>query len=262
MIVDVDRSSALGILSSVVRHPVLVAVTALVVAALGYVASSLQAPSFTATARLFLTSSAPFNGVGEGSYVNDPTRYVINQAEIAMSQPVMRRAVASEDLGVSATELVDAVVVTPGRNTDVLHVEATAPTREQAMSWADAVAEAYRATQADAVRRQTAELLALSPSDEEAVLSRAAVYGDGVGLVETAVRPQEPSSPRPLRDAALAGIAGLALGLLLAWATDAVRRRPSLDLPPRLTSPRRPEGQASPQTVGETGVDPRVPVSR
>jgi capsular polysaccharide biosynthesis protein len=260
MITDLDRSSHLGILSSVARHPVLVAVTTLVVAALGYLASSLQAPSYTATARLFLTSSAPFNGVGEGSYVNDPTRYVINQAEIAMSQPVMQRAVSGEDLEVTSTELLDAVVVTPGRNTDVLLIEATARSPEQAMSWADAVAEAYRSTQADAVRRQTSELLALSPSDEDGVLSRAAVYGDGVGLVEKAVRPVEPSSPRPLRDAALAGIAGLAVGLGLAWARDAMRRRPSLDLPPMPRPARRPAVPTWPEKFGEPADDPRMRV--
>jgi uncharacterized protein involved in exopolysaccharide biosynthesis len=255
---DLDRAAGLGPLDSVLRHPLLVVLTTAAVAALGLLWAGLQPAQYTATTRLFLTSSAPFDGVGAAAFVNDPDRYAINQAALATSRPVLERAIRQGSLDVEADALLEAVTVTAGRGTDVLQIEATAPSRDDAAAWADAVAEAYRATQADSVRQQTSELLRLSATEgDAAVLKRAAVYGDGVGLIEPAARPESPSSPQPLRDAVLAGIVGMVLGLGLAWWRD--EKGPSS---PHVTG-RRVDTDADPDGTADSrrSTAPWVPVA-
>lgn len=200
---------------SVLHHPFVVILATVVVAGLGYAWSSQQPERFTATTRLFLSSSSSFDGVGQASFVDNPDRYAINQAAIALSAPVLDQAIADGDLDVEKEDLAGALVVSAGRGNDVIAIEATAPSPTEAAAWSNAVADAYRTFKSDEVQLQTEELIALSTTDEDraAVLKRAAVYGDGIALAEQAVRPTEPSYPQPLRDGVIAAIVGVVLGV-------------------------------------------------
>jgi uncharacterized protein involved in exopolysaccharide biosynthesis len=207
---------------SVLRHPFLVVVVAAAFAAAGYYWSSQQNEQYVATTRLFLSSSSPFDGFGSLDFVNNPDRYAVNQAELVLSRPVLDRAVADGELTVEEGQLGRALSISAGRGTDVIVIEATAPTGEEAAEWANATADAYRAFKVDGVEQQTQELLALSTTPEESasILKRAAVYGDGIALVEEAAVPSEPSYPQPVRDGLIAGVVGLVLGVLSAVLVD------------------------------------------
>ena len=61
-----------------------------------------------------------------------------------------------------------------------------------------------------------AQLLALEARREQIGVD-AALYGSGVELVEQAELPEQPTSPRPVRNGALAGLLGGLLALLAAW---------------------------------------------
>lgn len=200
---------------SVLRHPFVVILVTIVVAGLGYLWSSQQPERFTATTRLFLSSSSPFDGVGQGSFIDNPDRYAINQAALALSVPVLDRAIEDADLDLDSEELVEALAISAGRGNDVIAIDATAPSPTEAAAWSNAVAEAYRAFKSDEVERQTEDLIALSTTEEDraSVLKRAAVYGNGIALTEQAVRPTEPSHPQPVRDGMIAAILGAVLGV-------------------------------------------------
>jgi uncharacterized protein involved in exopolysaccharide biosynthesis len=210
---------------STLGHPVVVVAIVVVVTALGYVWSAQQPESYTATTRLFLSSSSSFDPVGTSGYVNDPNRYAINQAGLARSTPVLEQAIAEGDLSPDVEDLRDALAINAGRGTDVIVIEATAPSPTDAADWANAVAAAYRSFNAEQVAQETEALLELSTNeaDRATLLKHAAAYGDGVALAEPAVVPDEPSAPRPLRDGLIAAVVGLVLGVLVAVAIDAAR---------------------------------------
>jgi capsular polysaccharide biosynthesis protein len=210
---------------SVLRHPVIVILVTAAFAAAGYYWSSQQSEQYTATTRMFLSSSSPFDGFGSRDFVNNPDRYAVNQAAIALSRPVLNRAVENGELDVEVDRLRRALTISAGQGTDVIVIDATAPSPRQAADWANSVAEAFRAFKADGVEDQTQELLALSTNeaDSAAILKRAAVYGDGIALVEQATAPNDPSSPQPVRDGLLAAVVGLVLGVAAAVLVDVVQ---------------------------------------
>lgn len=211
---------------SVLRYWWVVVTSALILAAIGYFWSAQQDNQYTATTRLFLAHSSAFDGVGQSSFVANPDRYAINQATLATSRPVLARAVDDANLDIDTEELGRSLVVTAGRGNDVIIIEATASSPQLAARHANAVTEAYQSLKLDEVERQTEQLTALSTSEGEraAVLKRAAVYGDGIELVESAAPPENPSSPQPLRDALLALVVGAGIGAVLAAGLDLIRR--------------------------------------
>jgi uncharacterized protein involved in exopolysaccharide biosynthesis len=215
---------------------------AIILGLLGFWWSDRQPDRFTAATRVFLASSAPFDGVGQASFVNDPDRYAINQAAVATSTPVLDRARAALGLHVTPEEFRESLAVTAGRGTDVLVIEATAASAVRAAAASDAVALAYEQYQATSVREQTQSLLRLSTSREDraAILQRAAVYGSGVALLEPAAVPTTPSAPQPVRDAILAALLGGVLGTGLALALDTVSGRRAARVP-RLRLRSRPQ---------------------
>lgn len=249
---------------SALRHPFVVAIVALAIAGAGYFWSSQQDERFTATTRLFLSSSSDFDGVGQSDFVSNPDRYAVNQAALALSTPVLNRAINGSDLGVDAEELRQSLDVAAGRGNDVIVIDATAASPGKAAQTANAVAEAYRSLKLDEVERQTEQLTALSTTEEDraAVLKRAAVYGDGIELTEEASAPTEPSHPQPVRDGLLALIAGLAAGVGVAVAIDAVvayrARRAAWSSP--VPSPAPTPASGPPQDMGPSD-DAQRPMS-
>lgn len=218
------RGPDVDVLGAVRRHSVLVVVLAVVGGLVALAFSALQPDRYTAEARLFMSSSAAFDGVGDASFVADPDRYLSNQASVVTSEPVLAAA-AKAGAANSTDELREEIAVSAALGRDEIRVTATGSTAAQAAQRAELVAQAYRDFAAQAVKSQTEKLVALSTTsdDKAAVLKRAAVFGDGVALLEQATPPTSPSSPQPVRDALLGGIVGLALGLGAALVLD---RRP------------------------------------
>jgi capsular polysaccharide biosynthesis protein len=174
-----------------------------------------------------MSSTSSFDGVGGGSFVNDPDRYISNQAGVVMSGPVLAAAV---DAGVSDSvdELRRELDVSAALGRDEIRIHAEGATPEEAVARADAVATAYREFSKAAVQTQTDQLVQLSTTAAERaqVLKRAAVFGDGVAFAELAALPEAPSSPAPLRDGLFGLLVGLALGIGLAYLLEhrSVRR--------------------------------------
>lgn len=209
---------------SILRHPVLVVAITTAFVLAGYLYSSQQDERYTAVTRLFLSSSAAFDGVGQASYVVSPDRYAVNQAELVLSAPVLTSAIEEGDLGGDVESLRQMLSVSAGRGTDVITIEATSESPADAAEVANAVASAYQSLKLQEVERQTNQLTTLSTSEEDraAVLKRAAVYGDGIELIEVADPPAGPSFPQPVRDALLAFIVGAVIAVGAAVGIDVI----------------------------------------
>jgi uncharacterized protein involved in exopolysaccharide biosynthesis len=232
---------------SLAKYWWLVGLVAIAFGTLGFLWSSEQDRQYTATTRLFLSHSSGFDGFGQSDFVANPDRFAVNQATLATSRPVLARAVADGDLAVEVDDLGRAVVITAGRGNDVIIIDATAETPRLAARYANAVSAAYQALRLEEVERQTELLTELSTSDAEqaTVLKRAAVYGNGIELVEEATPPENPSSPQPRRDALLALLVGAVVGTALAAGLDRLRgREPDRD-ETRSTVTRRERRQAA-----------------
>lgn len=195
------------------RHRTLVTVLTLLCAALAGVLTIAKDPGYTAEARVFLSSAAPFDGVGDAGFVNDPDRYVGNQASLAASDPVLSRAARGSGVDADVSELRKLVDVIPSRGMDMLVVTAEGTSASQAAARANAVAAAYRSLSGERVKTQAAQLAALAAStaDRAAVLQRAASFGDGVAVLEEAQTPDSPSSPNLAVDVLLGVLVGLGL---------------------------------------------------
>lgn len=250
---------------SVFRHPVVVLSVMLGFGLFGYWLSSQQTEQFTAATRLFLSSSSPFDGVGQVSYVASPDRYAVNQAAIALSSPVLDRAIDTAELDVTVEELRESLAVSAGRGNDVITIEATSDSPVEAAETANAMAEAYRAFKLDEVDRQTEQLTALSTTEEDraSVLKRAAVYGDGIELFEAAIPPTSASYPQPIRDALFALIVGAVLGIGAAVGLDAIqtawRRRQSRRGASTPSAKRAPTAGQDRDVPPEASVTPQQP---
>lgn len=180
----------------------------------------------------------------------DIERYVRNQAERATTRPVARAAAEILDGRLTVDEIGDAVVVESSSEFDLLTIRALDKTPDEAAELANATARAYqqvvseevtsraeaaivelresaaqlegRITELDASLRQGDNPAARAERDGHAaqlldVRNRirelsvdAELYGTGVDLLESAEPPEQPASPRPVRNTA----AGMALGLL------------------------------------------------
>lgn len=184
----------------------------------GYLLSQGQPSEYRAESRVVLSSSQGFDPLGTQSY-QEPTRYVANQVSIIGSQPVLEDAAGRLD-NTDAAELASVLDVGASGTNDVLTVTASAATPDAAADRANAVVAAYE----DHVRRTVAETAAaaeaatVDASVIDRIRTQAAVYGDGIAVVETATPPGEPSAPAPLRDAfLLAVVAGLIAAGLALW---------------------------------------------
>ena len=262
--IDPAGSYGPGLLRSIARYKVAIAVAFLTAFAIGFFVSSWQRPVYEATATVILSDAEVFS-----EDVADPERKVQQEANRLTSRAVFNRA--AEEFGdMSAADLVDQVTVEADPVVGLIEVTATGDDPNTAVQIANTVTQAYEEevrqaisaqvesanevlqAQADAVAAQINRLEAQSarePSDAAAiqrldalraqllalqtrmseVTTDAALYGAGVEEVEEAVPPVEPSSPQPLRNAAVAGIIGLTIASALAYWRAGVVANAKLD---------------------------------
>jgi len=162
----------------------------------------------------------------------EPERVAATNLALASLDVVAVRVKQSIETEMSAKELREAVSIEPKGQADLATITARADTPEEAAEIANAFAAevvAIRRLKArakiqdviDAINAQLGELPSSSASEHLA--SRAAQLevekrfesGDAE-VVEQAVPPQSPSSPKPARNAAIGAVLGLILGVVLA----------------------------------------------
>ncbi|MGY2078784.1 hypothetical protein [Modestobacter sp. SYSU DS0657] len=214
------------VLSAIWRARWVVLGAVLVAGVGGYAASASQPSVYTAQSRAVLSANAPFTPLSGQSY-NDPARYISNQVALITTVPVLNLAVERLGEDLTATELAAGIEVEPSGADDVIAVHASAPTGEAAADRANAVLAAYQQYVVQQVSRTVAAATGATtdPAVVDQVRTEAAVYGDGVLLVEEASAPGDPASPSPARDALLLAVVAALLGIGLAlW-----RRAPARD---------------------------------
>lgn len=181
-------------------------------AAVGYGLSQLQPVRYTAESRVFLSSSSAFDPLDQRSTAGNQERYVVQQAELMTSRPVLDRVRLPAGASTRREALRDLIDVTPSGDSDLVVINATAADPRVAAALADGVALAFQeftaAQVADAADRAVA---AVTGAEQVAqIRAAAAVYDDGVSIVDRAEVPDSPSQPAPLRNTiVLAVLAGL-----------------------------------------------------
>lgn len=230
-----------GLLASVRRYKLLVCALALLCGALAYAAESQRPVRYAGVARLFLDEPT--------SSSSDPGRVVRNRAEFLRSRPVMVQAAKIAGNGETATGLARRVTVKASSDVDVVTISVLGQSAKEAAMLANSVVSAYEQVIARQAQQQAAVLAsreqelateitrlvarrAKAPDDpalaveEQAkrdqllVIARQreqAAASSPQGAVERAAPPDAPAQPRPLRASVVGGLAGLVLGMGIAW---------------------------------------------
>ena len=206
----------------------------------GYLVAQAQPSTYTAESRVILSAEQDFDPLGRTSF-NDPSRFLSNQVSVMTTPQVLEAAL--EDLDGPATtsaELAESVRVSALADSDVITVAASAGDPELAAARANAVVTAYAeyVTQRVEAAAEAAIETTIDPALANQIRTEAAVYGDGVALVEPAVPPATPASPRPLQTAAL--LAALAAVAASALALVRTSRRPPSDASPFIRAAGQP----------------------
>jgi tyrosine-protein kinase len=224
------------------RRKWIVIACVIIVPVIALVLSLSQAKTYAATARLMVESQAAdinaATGVYSGSQTVD-TRQVATLASFVATPEVAQAVKAALGWSDSTGQLTKSVTAAPSTSGNVIDVTATRPTASQAATLANEFAgqfvalrdKAQKATLETAIKTtedQLATTKATSPNHDalETRLSQLKILevmtGGGVSLGQAAQTPSAPASPRPKRDAALAVVAGLILGVGLAFLREAL----------------------------------------
>lgn len=221
--VDPPAPPRAGLLPALWRHRGALAVGAVAGVMLGLLASFLQPTTYRSESRIFFSSQSTFNPLGNDSFTSDPTRYLQQQVALLTSEPVLTQAIEADESIGGLVEVQDALTITASSEADIVTVKASADTATRAAARVDAVVDAYRAFQLAAITGQTEALTDLSTATERRQIEqRAALYGDGVELVEP---PATEKASALIRNTTIGGLVGLLLAL--AWALG--RSRPTPD---------------------------------
>jgi Mrp family chromosome partitioning ATPase len=255
-----------GLLGAVRRHPLLIAVVAIATVAGCLAWSSQRAPSYEASASLLVTplpddpASVRLPVVRESG---DPTRDMQTAATLVDSPGAAARTAARMGGGWTAAAVESAVKVLPQGQSDVLDVTAKAATPAEAARLADTYAAAALDARRAVLRPVVGALLVRAEAEQRAAggasdaldqrVSRLRVLADGtdptLSLAQPAQPPSAPAGTSKKVLAVLALLAGAALGLVAAMATDILRS-------PRVTGERQLEGLTGLPVVARV---PRLP---
>ena len=229
------------------RWPIVALVTALAVgAALALAFTSTRI--YAASADVLLTDTQQEAVFADGQLsTGDPRRRVDTQITVLQSRPIERKV--DRALGADSTQ-VSSVDVAGIGETDVIRVTVESPDPEVAKEAADLYAATYVAVRRDQqvesllaageqVQKKLTEIQsqidAQGGGPERAALAAqyelfkqkldqvqvdAALKSGGAQVVAKAEVPTTPVKPTPVRDAALAGVLGLLLGIGLAFLTE------------------------------------------
>jgi tyrosine-protein kinase len=226
------------------RRKWIVVIPPVIAAVLAFIVSSTHTPLYRADAKILVDRTSLLSSitqVGDPS-LGDPTRFLNTQADIARS-PVLAARVGGE-LGMSAGRVRAETDVTPSADADVLTVGAEDKSSGTAVRLANTFARQFtdftreRSTARidDALVSLRARLKSLaahglvgSPEYDQLAQqqSQLEVLGKllaGNTIVLQPADKAEKVRPRPKRQALLAGLLGLILGLALAFLAEALDR--------------------------------------
>jgi capsular exopolysaccharide synthesis family protein len=224
---------------TVVRRQLPLVLTMTIVCALAALAVSLtQAPSYSAKATLLYAPPATQTST-------DPSRDIATLVGTAKIDRILQAAAPAA--GMSVQQLQQAISVAADPTANLIDVTASAGNAHAAQRAANAVAAAIQAdnlaqvrktqqAQIDVIARQIAQLRGQHTTDARTQRAslRDELNADQVQLqaaqanlqvADAAPLPTAPSSPKPLRDAAIGGIVGLLLGIGTALVRDRLDRR-------------------------------------
>jgi Mrp family chromosome partitioning ATPase len=229
------------LLKPVLAHRLLIAVIVALAVGASVAYSAAKTPVYQASASVSYQDETYALGlVG----LNAPATQTSDQLAAAGADTIIQPSVAQRvarmiHSPLSADVLLGSVSATVQPNSNLVVIQASASTPEQAQRLANAFAQAgaaatnahvrslydaaYRAavTQLPATGNRADPLVAQDASRLR-VLSKIATAAQ---VVKPADLPATPSSPRPVRDAALAGLLGLVVALLAAFVRDSFDRR-------------------------------------
>ena len=232
-----DLRALLGVLGR--RAPVIV--LAVVVGVVGgLVFSYSQEKRFESTAGLLfrpLLLDAQVTGLPLQAPGRDPQREAATNLALVSLNEVRTRAAARLGPGYTPERIEEDVEIEESGRSNLIEVTASAPTRRRAAQVANAVAQAFvtfrRVDLRDEVLKATEEVRkALREDDLSADVRRAmrtnlqrltllaSVQTGDVQVIQRAELPEDPASPKPLRDAIIGGVLGLLLGLGLALVSE------------------------------------------
>lgn len=254
-------SSAPTILGAVARSWYAVAALTLAAVVVGFVASSVSTSVYTATATVYVAEREdafdPERQVQEVASRID-ARSVFERASRRLDGALDSRAI-EEQTTIDADDAVGIITVSANSTEPAMAAQianaVTRAYRQQARAAVTArlndVDDLVTAQQSDLTQQinRLQRRLDQQPNDAEAqrelealqsqllviqdrvaeVVADAAIYGTGIDRVEPAIAPEEPSRPRPLRTAAVAGMLGLGLAVAGAYWRAVVVARATVD---------------------------------
>jgi capsular polysaccharide biosynthesis protein len=224
---DDSRGSTPGMLPTLLRASVPIALVTLAAGYVAYDYSARETATYQAFSQVVLSASTNFSPIDSSFDNSSPDRYVENQAQIMMTTDVTNRAAAALADGVPGEDLRGEISAGPAGASDVILIEAEAGDPALAARRADAVANAYAQFTAEQVRvlaDQAVEVNAADPELVRQIRARASTFGDGVAVIQPASVPGEPASPTPSRNAYLAAVAAFLLATGLALSLRGYRR--------------------------------------
>lgn len=246
---DAERPTPI---SALVRYRAMIIAVTIAATLFGYLLSMRRTPVYEATTSIVLSDDSAF-----GDSDGDPSRRAQQEANRLASRSVFTAAAETLGGGVSLRGLQDRVETSVNADVGVLEITATGDAPQAAADAANAVANAYEAESVREVSEDAERITSVLTEQSEALASeiqelnrpgsgqndplvegriqalesqqlslqtrisevtaQAAIYGSGIDDIERAVPPAAPTSPRPVREAAVAGIVGLGLAYAIAY---------------------------------------------
>ena len=230
------------------RRAVLIALILMTAIGVSLVLSLTATKQYTASARLFLQQENPVeNVVSTGDQgPADPQRDLNSRVSLITSQPVAQAVIDELGLQTTSKELIDEKVTAEvDGDSDIAKVNVQDPDPVVAAQIANQFAtqyvrirqEAARATFLEAADLAESELAQLAPEERATEAGRelarrarelqitSALQTGNVEIVEKALVPEDPSSPRPVLSLIIAGILGSLLGIGAAIGLELLDRR-------------------------------------
>jgi capsular polysaccharide biosynthesis protein len=194
------------------RYVALPVLLMLLFSGLGAVSGASTPATYTGTTEIYLTSEGFFDPIG-GLPQADPSRFLTTEADRLRTQQQLAAALTKAQDPRSTADLGAQLTVTPSLGSDKLLLELVDGDAQRAAQLVDAVATEYRDLRQREVDAAVSRAVDQARGDTGRIItiqSRAAVYGNGVQVLPSAVS----QSPSPTsRDASLGALFGLLLGI-------------------------------------------------
>lgn len=188
----------------------------------------------SATSKIFLSRTQPFEPFAQNAQQVDPLRYTANQVSLLTSTPVLDAASTALPDHPSLQTLQDTTKAETSSTADVISVTVKAKSGSTAAQRANAIVTAYRTMQRDDVNTQANAAADVAPdaATKAQILAQAQIAGDGVAVAEPASASNVQKSSSRVTYVILGALIGLLLGLvgaIVAESTKGSRKRSRVD---------------------------------